>query len=268
LRFAINHIVAPSMPVDEFFALAKSVGIDEVEIRNDLAGAPIADGTTAAEVRDAAARAEVTILTINALYPFNQWTPDLETEAVALADYASACGAEALVMCPLNDGTPVALDGVVDALAKAAPILQDHGLRGFVEPLGFRISSLRTKAEAVRAIEESGTTDTYRLVHDTFHHHLAGEADLYPDWTGIVHISGVVDPELAVEHMLDDHRILVDDNDRLGTVSQISKLLAAGFNGPYSFEPFAREVQVMSDPATALRASIDCIRSRVAERHA
>ncbi|MDN3713020.1 hypothetical protein QWZ10_16980 [Paracoccus cavernae] len=36
MRFALNHITAPAMPVAEFFAMATRLGIREVEIRNDL----------------------------------------------------------------------------------------------------------------------------------------------------------------------------------------------------------------------------------------
>ena len=68
-------------------------GATEVEIRNDL---PDIVGTRdAAEVRAAAEAAGVTILSINALYPFNVWSGDLPARAVALADYAAACGAQA-----------------------------------------------------------------------------------------------------------------------------------------------------------------------------
>ena len=102
-------------------------------------------------------------------------------------------------MCPLNDGTPVSHADLVAALKAMAPILRERGLVGLVEPLGFPISSMRTKRQAVAAIDEAGGGDVYRLVHDTFHHHLAGETEFFPERTGIVHISGVVDPDVAVE---------------------------------------------------------------------
>ena len=90
-----------------------------------------------------------------------------------------------------------------------------------VEPLGFPVSSLRSKAEAIRAIRAAGGEGTYRLVHDTFHHHLAGETEVFADWTGLVHISGVTDPDVAVEAMLDPHRVLVDGADRLENINGI-----------------------------------------------
>ena len=51
LSFALNHMTAPALPLGEFFALAQSLGISAVEIRNDLAGNAIIDGTPAHQVK-------------------------------------------------------------------------------------------------------------------------------------------------------------------------------------------------------------------------
>lgn len=257
MRFAINHITAPKLSLEEFFATARELGLTEVEIRNDL---PDIVGTVEpAAVKAAAEKAGVTIISINALYPFNVWSGDLPARAVAMADYAAASGAKALVMCPLNDGTEVSFDDLVAALTAMKPILEERGLTGLVEPLGFPVSSLRTKAEALKAIDAAGGGDVYRLVHDTFHHHLAGETVFFPERTGLVHISGVTDPAVSVADMLDAHRVLVDGGDRLENIAQIRTLQAAGYNGPYSFEPFASEVHALKNPAAALKDSIDHI---------
>ena len=263
MRFAMNHIAVPKLPLEDFFALARKLGATEVEIRNDL---PDIVGTrTPAEVRAAAEAAGVEIVSINALYPFNVWSGDLPDRAMALADYAQACGAKALVMCPLNDGTRVAHADLVAALAALAPTLRALGLTGLVEPLGFPVSSLRTKREALAAIDAAGGADVYRLVHDTFHHHLAGEAEFFPDRTGLVHISGVVDPEVSVAAMLDAHRVLVDADDRLENAPQIRTLLDLGYAGPFSFEPFAAEVHGLADPEAALRESMAHVARTVAQ---
>lgn len=261
MRFAMNHIVAPRLPLADFFAMARRLGMREVEIRNDL---PDVVGTMpAADVRAVAADAGVKIVSINALYPFNLWSGDLPGRASALADYAAAAGAGALVMCPLNDGREVGFADLVAALRSMKPILVDHGLTGLVEPLGFPVSSLRTKKEAISAIVEAGGEGTYKIVHDTFHHHLAGEDEIYPQWTGLVHISGVDDPEVAVDAMLDAHRVLVDGRDRLGNIEQVQRLVAAGVDGPYSLEPFADRVHALADPETAIRASLDYVTSKI-----
>jgi 2-keto-myo-inositol isomerase len=257
MRFAFNHILAPKLPFEAFFAEARDLGAGQVEIRNDL---PDVVGAAAPEkVRAAAQKAGVAIITINALYPFNVWSDDLPARAAALADYARKCGARALVMCPLNDGRPVALAGAIEALKAFRPILKTYGLTGLVEPLGFPISSLRTKRQAIEAIEAADGGDTYRLVHDTFHHYLAGETEFFPEWTGLVHISGVGDASVAVADMLDAHRGLVDRTDRLENIAQIRTLLALGYDGPFSFEPFAAEVHDLADPMAAAKESMDFV---------
>ncbi|MUZ75423.1 TIM barrel protein [Agrobacterium vitis] len=261
MRFAINHITAPKLPLEDFFATVRRLGLTEVEIRNDLPD--VINRVDPTEVKAAAERAGVEIVSINALYPFNVWSGDLPDRAVALADYAAASGAKALVMCPLNDGTKVSFDDLVVALKAMKPILQERGLTGLVEPLGFPSSSLRTKKEALRAIDAADGGDVYKLMHDTFHHHLAGEIEFFPERTGLVHISGVADPDVNINQMLDAHRILVDANDRLENIAQIKALIAAGFQGPYSFEPFAEEVHTLADPEAAIRASMEHVSSKL-----
>src|SRR3984957_8557885 len=257
MRFTFNHILAPKLPLETFFAKATSLGATEVEIRNDL---PDVVGTTAPEkVRQAAKRAGITIISINALYPFNVWSGDLPARATALADYAQRCGARAIVMCPLNIGEPVPPENAVEALKAFRPVLNERQLIGLVEPLGFPISSLRTKKEAIAAIEAVDGRDVYKVVHDTFHHHLAGETEFFPKWTGLVHFSGVSDPRVAVADMLDAHRVLIDEADRLENLAQIRALLAAGYKGPFSFEPFASEVHALPDSMTAAKATMDFV---------
>lgn len=267
-RFAINHIVSPGLGPADFFRLATSLGMTEVEIRNDLPGQAILDGTAPEAMAAAAGEAGVTILAINALQRFNDWTPGREGEATALARYAAAAGARGLVLVPVNDGS-----GRGDreretrlrhALEGLQPILAGHGLLGLVEPLGFVTSSLRSKREAAVAIEAVGEQGTFRLVHDTFHHALAGEPDRFPALTGLVHISGVRDVTVPVAELRDAHRVLVEAGDRLDTVRQVAELAAGGYDGPFSFEPFAAEVQELADPRPALAASIAHIRHRLA----
>lgn len=270
VRFALNHMVAPQLDLPAFFALARELGITDVEIRNDIAGRPMADGTHAARVKAAAEEADVAILTINALQRFNDWTSARETEAIALAQYARDCGALALILVPLNDGTGHASGerqrNVRTALRALSPILSGNGLVGLVEPLGFGTCSLRSKREAAEAISDVG--GPFKLTHDTFHHHLAGEPDLFPGLTGLVHISGVVDPMLSVAEMRDAHRVLVDSGDRLGNLEQIRALSEGGYLGPLSFEPFADELRALPDPARAIEGSMNFIRTQLASKTA
>ncbi len=265
--FAINHMTAPALKLDAFFALAVSLGTSAVEIRNDLDGNAILDGTTPAEVKALAERHSITIISINALQRFNEWTPARAAETKELIDYVAACGAKALVLVPKNDGTGQA-DGERQAnlrqsLTALKPLLDAAGIIGLVEPLGFEICSLRSKREAVEAIKAVGGEQTFRLVHDTFHHHLAGEPELFADFTGLVHISGVEDPAVSVSDMRDGHRVLVGPADRLANTGQIKALIAAGYTGPLSFEPFSPAVHGVSDPKAAVAESIAFIRENI-----
>jgi 2-keto-myo-inositol isomerase len=149
------------------------------------------------------------------------------------------------------------------ALRALLPMLQAHGLKAMVEPLGFGVCSLRYKdvlAEVIHAVDGVGT---YFMVHDTFHHALAGFGAIYPDLTGIVHVSGVNDA-IYLDDMRDPHRVLVGADDVLGNVAQIRALRAAGYTGPISYEPFAPSVHGLADPAPALKASMEFIRMGVA----
>lgn len=260
LRFALNHMVAPRASAEALFGMAAELGLDAVEIRNDLAATAIADGTDAAVIRAGAARHGVRILSINALQRFNDWTSERAVEAQALADYAAASGAESLVLCPVNDwrfrpGERARLDGLRRALSELGAILRGRGIIGLVEPLGFAECSLRSKREAVEAIDATGGGETFRLVHDTFHHALAGESAVFPERTGLVHISGVEENDLPFSGMRDRHRVLVGPHDRLDNVGQVRGLIKGGYSGFFSFEPFAESVHALAEVHSALRQS-------------
>ena len=263
ITYALNHMAAPRRTFAELAELATSLGLDQVEIRNDLPGVPISDGTPPARIREEAEAAGVRILSINALQRFNDWNDARAAEAKALARYAQGCGAAALVLCPVNDvGYRLTEGERQDRLRRAlrglAPILAGAGIMGLIEPLGFEESSLRLKADAVEAIEELDLGDRFRLVHDTFHHYLAGEVRMFLDWTGLVHISGVDDASLPLSRIPDEHRVLVGPDDILGNIGQIVALME-GYSGPYSFEPFAASVHASPDIAGALEASMHLI---------
>jgi 2-keto-myo-inositol isomerase len=261
-EFALNHMAAPRLGLEPFLDLARALGMHRVEIRNDLEGKPIADGTPPSAVLEAVEARGLEILSINALQRFNDWSPARDRQARDLADYAARCGARALVLVPVNDSdfrpdAATRLSGLRTSLKALAHILQEAGVIGLVEPLGFEVCSLRSKREAIEAIDELGLSERFRLVHDTFHHHLSGETEIFPDRTGLVHVSGVEDPTVPLSELRDAHRVLVGPGDSLGNVAQVRALRAGGYTGPLSFEPFAEEVHAHPDIGAAIASSAD-----------
>jgi len=173
------------------------------------------------------------------------------------------------VLCPTNSlrdarSAEQRHTDLVYALRQLKPMLDDAGLVGLIEPLGFEECAVRRKSQAVRAIEELGSSATFRLVHDTFHHHLAGEGLFFPEHTGLIHISGVEDVALSPGQMRDGHRVLVGAADRLGNAQQLHTLLQAGYSGFASFEPFAEEIAAAQDIEQRLDASMQYLRGAVA----
>jgi 2-keto-myo-inositol isomerase len=259
IPFALNHMTVARLGFGELIDLAARLGCIGVELRNDLPQ-PLFDGrdpaTAGQMIRDRGLR----LLALAEVKRFNDWSDDKAAEARALMGIARAAGAEAVSLIPRNDnggmGNGERQAALRVALKALKPMLEDHGLTGLVEPLGFDICALRHKAEAVEAIEAIGGRGRFRLVHDTFHHTLAQGGPIFADHTGIVHISGVTDRSLSTAQMTDAHRVLVDGDDLLGNAEQIGALLAAGYKGPVSFEAFSPVVHALADPAAALRASM------------
>ncbi|MFN3577844.1 MAG: TIM barrel protein [Tabrizicola sp.] len=260
VQFALNHMTVARLSFRDLVALARRLGCIGVEVRNDLPQ-PLFDGMDPAEGGALLREAGLRLLAVAEVKRFNDWSSEKETEALALMRIARAAGGEAVSLIPRSDnqgmGNGERQANLRVALKALKPMLEDHDLIGMIEPLGFESCALRYKSEAVEGIEAVGGRGRFRLVHDTFHHTLAHGGPLFPEHTGIVHVSGVVDQELGIAEMRDPHRVLVTPQDRLGNVEQIAALRAAGWDGPVSFEAFAPAVHALSDPATALRASMD-----------
>jgi 2-keto-myo-inositol isomerase len=269
IKFGFNHMVSPSLTPEALVDAAVQAGAAAIELRNDIGANSIADVETARRVGAKAAERGLEVRSINALYPFNVWNDERARQTEALAKLAAACGAVGLVMCPLNEGkmledTPEKAEGLRTALRGVRVILGAFGLKGFVEPLGFPVSSLRFKRTAIEAIDDIKGADVLSLVHDTFHHRGAGEREFFAARTGLVHISGLEDPNISFTDMLDGHRVLVGPKDRLGNIEQLRQLYADGFDGVVSFEPFAKEVHDLAQPISAVRASMAYVREALA----
>ncbi|WP_313698831.1 TIM barrel protein [Pantoea sp.] len=241
-RFCINRKIAPSLTLPQFFKLVSQLGINNVELRNDMPSGRVTDDLTGDEVKALARESGIRIATINALYPFNQLNEEVLQRARQLLSDAQAVGAEALVLCPLNDGTPISAADTIHALKTLGPLFADAGIQGLVEPLGFPQSSLRSATQAQTLIREAGVP--FRLLIDTFHHHLFEDAEqtfeqeIDIQQIGLVHLSGVTDPR-AVSQLTDEERIMLSADDRLRSKQQVERLEKMGYTGLYAFEPFS-----------------------------
>ena len=269
-RISLNRILSPRLSLDEFFRLAHSVGATAVELRNDMEGVDTIDALPPDRVKELADEQGLAILTINALQHFNLGArrTELESELRSLVRLAASISCAAIVLVPHNAiddsrDADTAYRETVAALNAFAPYLEETGLMGYVEPLGFPECSLGSKLTALKAIRESGG-GPYRIVHDTFHHAIGPDdndalATTIPiEDIGLVHISGV-EADLPREKCRDEHRLLVGEGDRLENREQITILERRGYRGYYSFEPFSPEVQRLDVAAleTALEESID-----------
>lgn len=248
----LNSIMRPKGKVSDFINLAKTAGFAAVELRNDLPDTRVYGCESAEEIRNAAKAAGVKIITLNALQRFND--PALFSEKVIeieeLAKIAADINCGMLVLCPVNDANDNRSpeqqhENLAQALKLYEPILNAYNITGLIEPLGFSICSIRTKAQAVKAIKETGLSACYKITHDTFHHYLAGEDKVFPAETGLVHVSGVLPGKDKVD-ITDDDRILVTSKDCMGNREQVKALIDGGYTGPVSYEAFSPEVQEMS----------------------
>lgn len=241
-RFCINRKIAPTLSLSEFFQLVHGLGLNKIELRNDMRSGNVTDGLSYDEVRELAKRYGLEIVTINAVYPFNQPDAALLEKTEALLKDAQGTGAKALVLCPLNDGMPVAAEETIAAMKKLAPLFEKYGTEGLVEPLGFPCSSLRSAVHTQALIRDANVP--FRLVLDTFHHHLYEKAEeefegnIDINGIGLVHLSGVEDTRLASE-LTDEERIMLSDGDVLNSVAQVQRLERLGYKGVYAFEPFS-----------------------------
>ena len=262
----LNHMTLPTMSVEAVFGLAAKLDCVGVEFRNDL-GRPLFDSMAPEAVKYLAEAHGQRVLALAEVKAFNDAPETKTAEALALMKTAQACRAEGVALIPRVATGAVDRDTQRNALRCALdvyqPMLTDMGLIGYIEPLGFHASTLRHKDDAVAVLAEAGNPACFKLVHDTFHHHLSGDTTFHPELTGLVHISGISDPAPSVDEMTDAHRVLVDGDDRLGNINQLQTLKALGYTGPASFECFAPQVHAMTDPSAALAGSIAFITSQM-----
>lgn len=255
-RFSLNRIIYPDLNLEDFLKFTADLGLNKVELRNDLPGKGVIDTYSPEEIKDLLKKYGIEILTINALQKFNLGVVLQQAikELKELINLSLSIGCKAIVLCPNNEvndrrNSKEIFKETVGALKSFAPLFEESNLLGYVEPLGFKESSLSSLVTAMNAIKEAGCPN-YKIVHDTFHHYIGPDTfDIIEDkynlyYTGLVHISGV-ESVIPTEQYRDNHRILVSVQDRLKSKEQIELLIKLGYNGDISLEPFAKEVQKM-----------------------
>jgi len=267
LSLALNHVTAPSASFEALIDLAIDTGCSGVEVRNDLS-APLFSGMSATRAGTYARERGVRIIGLAQLSEFNRFTTNKKSEAQQLIQQAVDCGADTICLIPCNDGKDceqqTRAKNLRSALEELAPLLRAAAVVGLVEPLGFSTASIRNKSEVVDAINELDVNDCFKLVHDTFHHFLAGGGTIYPQHTGVIHVSGVTDKSISPKNLTDSFRGLVNGNDLLDNVGQLRAMIDGGYTGSISMEAFDKQVHQLPDLAVQLRDSYDFINSGLA----
>ncbi|STT74800.1 inosose isomerase [Klebsiella pneumoniae] len=232
-RFCINRKIAPALSIEAFFRLVNRLGLNKVELRNDLPSGKVTDDLSHQQVRELAARYHIEILTINAVYPFNRRSEEVRQLTESLLKEAQAIGAKSLVLCPLNDGSEVPASETLGALRDLAPLFAFYGIHGLVEPLGFPQSSLRSAHQAQTLIHDARVP--FKLLIDTFHHHLYPQAaDEFSQVEvadiGLVHLSGV-DDNRPREQLTDAERIMLTRRIVSAPASRLKRWKPAAIRG-------------------------------------
>ncbi len=70
-RFCVNRKIAPGLDIPAFFKMVNRLGLNKVELRNDMPGGKVTDDLSAAQVRD---WRRVTTSTLSLLTPSTRLT--------------------------------------------------------------------------------------------------------------------------------------------------------------------------------------------------
>lgn len=174
-RFCLNRKIAPSLSIEAFFRLVNSLGLNKVELRNDLPTGKVTDDLSHQQVRELADRYHIEILTINAVYPFNRRTEQVRGFGRIFVARGQSHWRQ--IAGPVSAQRWQRGAGQRNPECAARSVAAVFVLRraGLVEPLGFPQSSLRSAAQAQTLIRDAKVP--FKLLIDTFHHHLYPQAD-------------------------------------------------------------------------------------------
>ena len=264
ISFALNQILFPDSPFKNFISFSKKLNVKAIEIRNDIKTNLIEENDPI-KIGNICEENSIKILSINALQKFNLWNKDREKELIFLCKYADKANIDSIVLVPLNDGSinsaKEQMQLLEESLKNILRIINDFNVFGLVEPLGFSHSSLRFKSLVAKVINNY-QSNKLKIVHDTFHHALAGENEFFPLLTGLVHISGVSKNYENIK-LLDSHRSIIDDKDMLQNINQIKKLYNSNYQGFFSLEPFSNSLTKEKNIFKIVKNSFNYIESNL-----
>ena len=264
ISFALNQILFPDSPFKNFISFSKKLNVKAIEIRNDIKTNLIEENDPI-KIANICEENSIKILSINALQKFNLWNKDREKELIFLCEYADKANIDSIVLVPLNDGSinsaKEQIQLLEESLKNILRIINDFNVFGLVEPLGFSHSSLRFKSLVAKVINNY-QSNKLKIVHDTFHHALAGENEFFPLLTGLVHISGVSKNYENIK-LLDSHRSIIDDKDMLQNINQIKKLYNSNYQGFFSLEPFSNSLTKEKNIFKIVKNSFNYIESNL-----
>jgi 2-keto-myo-inositol isomerase len=262
---SLNRIIKPQIPLEEFLKFTADLSIKYVELRNDFTDKRVLNGLSDAALKKAFTDSSIQTVTINALYPFEDLkvlNENLEKLKGLIAE-AKRVNCPQIVLCPLNDANDrrnpaQRANDLVNSLNAYGPLFAEAKMIGLIEPLGFEISALRTKKAALEAVARCDHPESYKLLHDTFHHYLSGETEFFPKETAIIHVSGVLAGKTKAA-TLDADRVLVTKDDIMDNRGQVAALLEGGATVPISYEPFSSQVRELqlSELKAKLQESIE-----------
>ena len=86
ISFALNQILFPDAPFENFISFSKKLNVKAIEIRNDIKTNLIEENDPI-KIKNMCEENSIKILSINALQKFNFWNKDREKELVSLCKY-------------------------------------------------------------------------------------------------------------------------------------------------------------------------------------
>ena len=125
---------------------------------------------------------------------------------------------------------------------------------------GFLALAKTAGAAAVEVRNDVGGAGPLQICYDTFQFCRAGVTNLYPQLIGLVHVSGISRTDPPPENLTETDRGFVDTGDVTDTAGQRNEIIARGYRGYVSIEPFAPAIHAADDVSGPLARSLAFLR--------